>query len=65
MYPLETVYDAVKQAGCEILGVHDAQTWKKPGRKTIRADIIAVRGSAKAYARDFKNVQRLVKGMLS
>lgn len=65
MYPLETVYDAVKQAGCEILGVHDAQTWKKPGRKTIRADIIAVRGSAKEYARDFKDVQRFVKEMLS
>ena len=64
MFPLELVYDAVARAGCEVLGAHDAQTWKRPGRKTIRVDIVAVRGSARAYKRAFRNVERFVKQML-
>jgi SAM-dependent methyltransferase len=64
MYPLDMVYDAVKRAGCEILGAHDAQTWKRPGNKTIRADIIAVRGSAREYKRPYRDVQAFVQSML-
>lgn len=64
MYPLETVYDAVERAGCQVLGAFDAQNWKRPGRKTIRADIIAVHGDAGEYKRRFREVHAIVREML-
>jgi len=64
MYPLELVYDAVERAGCQILGAYDAQTWRRPGRKTVRVDIVAVRGDANVYKRRFRDVQGFVQKRL-
>ncbi|MBM3290530.1 MAG: class I SAM-dependent methyltransferase [Candidatus Hydrogenedentes bacterium] len=64
MYPLDTVYDAVARAGCTILGAHDAQNWKRPGRKTVRVDIVAVRGDARGYRHAFRGVQEFVQKAL-
>lgn len=64
VYPLEMVYDAVNRAGCTLLGAYDAQTWKKPGRRTIRADVIAVRGDARRYRGGFRDVHAFVRKML-
>ena len=64
MYPLDTVLHAVEDAGCELLAVCDAQNWKRPGRRTIRADIIAVKGSAHAYKRAFRPIQAHVRDLM-
>ncbi|NUM55235.1 MAG: class I SAM-dependent methyltransferase [Candidatus Hydrogenedentes bacterium] len=64
MYPLDLVYEAVERAGCQILGAHDAQTWKRPGRKSIRVDIIAVHGNARDYKRPYGDIQAFVQDML-
>lgn len=64
VYPLEQVLDAVERAGCEVLGCCDAQTWRRPNRKTVRADIVAVKGSAKPYRRGFRRVQKLIQEAL-
>ena len=64
MYPLDTVYGALDAADCELLGAYDAQTWKRPGRKTVRADLVAVRGRAREYTRSFREVERFVQKML-
>ena len=42
----------------------DAETWKRPGRKTIRVDVIAVRGDPAPYRKAFRNVQIEIQGLL-
>jgi len=64
VYPLDLVLDAVDRAGCQVLATRDAQTWKSPGRKSIRVDIIAVRGKSRDYRRAFRNVHTIVRQML-
>lgn len=64
VYQIEMVLDAVKRAGCEILATCDAQTWKQPNRRTVRVDIVAVRGKARDYKRAFRDVHNLVRQVL-
>lgn len=64
MYPLELIFDAVERAGCQLLGAHDAPTWKRPNRKTARVDIVAVRGDAREYRRPFRDIQTFIQDML-
>ncbi len=64
VYPIDIVLDAIDRTGCELLAASDAQTWKRPGRKTVRVDFVAVRGNARDYKRAFRNVHGFVRQML-
>ncbi|HRI89926.1 MAG TPA: class I SAM-dependent methyltransferase [Candidatus Hydrogenedentes bacterium] len=64
VYPVDLVLDAAEKAGCQILASCDAQTWNRVNRRTIRVDIVAVRGSTRDYKRAFRGVSKLVREML-
>lgn len=64
IYELELVEDAVRGAGVEILGAFDAESWCKPRRKTVRIDIIGVRGDPKPLRQGMRSVERHVQALL-
>lgn len=41
IYPIEWLMEEVRNTGLEVLACYDANTWKKPGRRTIRVEFIA------------------------
>lgn len=65
VYAIDEIEAALRTAGCELMGAFDAQTWRRPKAKTVRIDVVAVRGSSRPYARPFRKIQSLVRGMLS
>ncbi len=65
MYDPSAVEQAAKDAGFTFLGIHDAETWKRPRRKkTIRMDFVAAKNPSRATARAYKGVQKEIRGML-
>ncbi len=61
MYEPAEVEEALKATGLELLGAFDAESWRAPGRKTVRIDYIAVKGDASALTRGFKTVRNDVR----
>lgn len=61
VFPLECVEALLAKAGFDVLGVFDAETWKKPGKKTTRIDLVAVKGKTPGLERGFKKVVRDVR----
>ena len=41
IYPIEWLEKLLKDAGLDVLACYDANTWKKPGRRTVRVEFIA------------------------
>lgn len=66
----ERVYDqadlekALMGAGLSVLGVHDAEHWTRPGRRTCRLDFVAAKAEPGFYAKPFKAVKKCIRGML-
>lgn len=63
-YEPHEVEELVADAGLELLGVFDAETWKPVRRKTNRADFVAVKGAAHPHAKGMKNVATLIRRIL-
>ena len=55
---------ALANAGMRPLAFLDAETWKRPGRKTIRVDVIAVRGDPAPYTKAFRKIQTGMQALL-
>ncbi len=55
---------ALANAGMRPLAFLDAGTWKRPGRKTIRVDVIAVRGDPAPYTNSFRKIQTGIQALL-
>lgn len=59
------IEDAARAAGLDVLGMLDAETWKRPRRKTVRIDVVAVRGRATSeQKRQFAAIVQDVRGVL-
>jgi SAM-dependent methyltransferase len=57
IYPNRTILGAVEDAGLEVLAAVDANTWRKPGRRTLRVDVFAAKGPSDKLKRSFESLQ--------
>lgn len=64
IYDVQRVTALMEEAGFEILGSVDAESWKTPGRKTTRIDIVAVRNGAPGIAARFQKTARHVRALV-
>ncbi len=55
---------ALESAGLKPLAIVDGETWRRPRRKTIRVDVIAVKGNPKPYKKAFRALQKEMQTLL-
>jgi len=65
IYELDEVERALSKAGIELLGAFDAENWNSPRRKTVRIDLIGVKGKAKDCKKRFQDIRKRIKQLLS
>lgn len=61
VYSLSFVKRALKEAGLELLGAFDAESWRSPRRKSVRIDFVAVKGSGRTLVRPFREITEQVR----
>lgn len=54
IYERAFLEEAVRAAGLELLGVFDAESWKAPGKRSIRLDFVAAKAPDAALRRGFQ-----------
>ena len=64
VYALDDVLAAITDAGLTVLGTYDAETWKPPGRKTLRIDIVAAKRESKRLRKLLENTEESVQAWL-
>ncbi|GMW00479.1 MAG: hypothetical protein AMXMBFR84_16160 [Candidatus Hydrogenedentota bacterium] len=64
IHTFDEIDRALENAGFELLGAFDAETWKSPGKRTVRVDYVAVKGSVKPYQKPFRDVRDQVKRLV-
>ncbi|MFP4502741.1 MAG: class I SAM-dependent DNA methyltransferase [Candidatus Hydrogenedentota bacterium] len=64
IYPVAFVTEALTAAGFNVLGVFDADTWRKPRRRSTRIDFVAAKGNPQVFGRGFKSVRQSVSKLL-
>lgn len=64
IYELEEITLALGKAGIEVLSALDAENWRAPRRKSVRIDIIGVKGTVKPLKGRFKDTQKQVQRLL-
>lgn len=64
VYGLDEIETAVRGAGLSLLATVDAQTWKKPTRKTVRIDCVAVKEDSKEIRKAFRRTQQHIRDLL-
>ena len=57
VYEQEAIEGALAGAGLTLLGSFDAQSWKTPGKKTVRIDFVAVKGTTRSLQKQFVKVR--------
>jgi SAM-dependent methyltransferase len=60
----DAIEDGLAQAGLSPLAILDAETWRKPRRKTIRVDVVAVKGDPKDYRKAFRGLRREIEELM-
>ena len=58
------IEDALARAGLKPLAILDAETWRKPRRKTIRVDVVAVKGEPGPYKKAFRETRNEIQALL-
>lgn len=58
------IKEALEKAGLVPMATLDAETWRKPRRKTIRLDVVAVKGNPKHYMKAFRGIQQEIQELL-
>jgi len=61
IYKQEVVEDAVRSAGLRLLGVFDAESWRPPGKRTVRIDFVAAKGKCHGFDKVFRKVQKKIR----
>lgn len=64
VYPREEHEEAIQAAGLELMLCVDAETWKRPRRRTVRLDFVAVKHPPKGMRRKLEQCQKTVQAML-
>ena len=66
IYPLSFLLEAIARSGLTLLAVRDAYSWHEAGRKSVRLEFVAVKGSSplleKKFAAIDKQIRRLCGG---
>lgn len=65
VYEIEEIEAAFRNAGFESLGVFDAQTWKKPRKRSVRLDFVLAKGNDARVRDMFSKVQHFMQQALS
>jgi ubiquinone/menaquinone biosynthesis C-methylase UbiE len=55
---------AVEDAGLTLLGAFDAESWQKPGRKTLRIDFVATKGQARDHKSQLREMVSFLRSAL-
>ena len=61
VYSQEKVEAMLREAGFDLLGAYDAETWKPTGKKTTRIDFVAVKSPGTGLKRKFDKVVTQVR----
>ena len=64
IYPLSEIENALSEAGLELIGTYDAETWKKPDRKTLRIEFVCVKQNTRELRKKLKGVSRFISALL-
>jgi SAM-dependent methyltransferase len=64
VYELPAVTGLMGQAGFDVLGAFDAESWKAPRKKTTRIDIVAVKNGAPGTEARFEKIVRTVRTLV-
>lgn len=64
VYSIRDITRWVENAGLDLLGAFDGESWRSISRRTVRADVVATRGPAKQYKRGFKKVTKNIRSAL-
>jgi len=65
MYPRDEYEAAIADAGLELMLCVDAETWKRPRRRTVRLDFVAVKRPARGMRKQIEQCQKSVQAMLA
>ena len=64
VYSLDEVQTSVEAAGLTVLGAFDAETWRPPGKRTIRIDVVAMKNGDGSQSKRFDGVRDEIRGAL-
>lgn len=64
VYSQSEIEKALAQAGLSVLGRYDGETWKRPKRRSLRVEYVAVKGPTQPYRRAFKAIRRQIVDVL-
>ena len=65
VYPREEYEAAIDNAGLEMVLCVDAETWRRPRRRTARLDFIAVKRPPRGFRRRIAQCQKTVQALLA
>lgn len=65
IYTQRDVEKALKESGLILLGAFDAETWRKPNRKTLRIEFVAVKKDSKAMRKRLKTTWSFIASLLA
>ena len=64
VYTQKEIESAVRSAGLTLLGAYDAETWRKPTRKTLRIDFVAAKQDTSELRAEMDRVASFVRKLL-
>jgi SAM-dependent methyltransferase len=64
MHQRDEVEDAIARSGLELVGVYDAELWRKPAKRALRIDFIVSKGNVKAHRKALRSVESSVRAYL-
>ena len=65
IYEVDEIVAAVTDAGLELLGTYDAQTWGAPKKRTTRIDFVAAKDPSRPLRKRFGAVRSQLRGRLA
>lgn len=65
VYTLKEIETAVEAAGFTMLGAFDAESWKRPSRKSVRIDIVAAKAVDRSLEKKVKMLEKKVREALA
>ena len=65
VYPRSEHEAAIAAAGLELMFCVDAETWKRPRRRTVRLDFVAVKHPPRGMKRKLEQCQKTVQSLLN
>ncbi len=61
---MDDIKVALKAAGLSLVGTYDAENWNAPGKKTVRIDIIVLKGDPRTEKKPLKIIENYLQAAL-